>query len=163
MENRYLPLSPWLVQFRFFGVVFGCLVVYSAAPAMTTLEFTGTGILVCLILLGVSLYFCVMYVYRGFREELIISPQGIRYTTFGYKLFVGWSNVKRMGKIARNGLEGVYVSAQPNEVQTWMGGTPTTEKEFFVPLGIFSKKWQETVIGEQIKQYAPHLFENGAQ
>ena len=163
MENRYLPLSPWLIQFRFFGLIFGLLVAYSAALPMLAVGFTGTGILLSFILLGASLYFCVMLLYRGFCEELIISPEGIRYTTFGYKLLVGWSNVKRMGKIARNGLEGVYVSAQPDEIQAWIGGMPTTGKEFFIPLGMFSKKWQATVIGEQFKQYAPHLFENDSQ
>ncbi len=89
---------------------------------------------------------------------MTLSADGIQYHAFGRSLFIRWENLKRLGKTGRDHTEGVFASYQPTDAKVWLPGMPFGE-EAFIPLSIFAENWRDSELGQQIKQSAPHLFE----
>lgn len=111
---------------------------------------------------GFMAYF---YFYKFLNEQLTINKDGIEHDSFGYKLRANWTNAKSIKAIGILGqINGIYVI--PDKVDNWLK-LPTKwlvninqQGEYFVPLSMFDINWRDSELGQQIKQYVPHLFEN---
>jgi hypothetical protein len=158
METKYIPVASRLRSFRIFGAEFALVAIYIGSMMPDTQLTKISGILLLIIIL-VALFFGAMNVYRGFFEQMTLSANGIQYRTFGRSVFVRWKNLERIGTTSRaKNLEGVFASFQPEDTKVWLPGM-SLGKEIFIPLAIFADNWQDSDLGKQIKQYAPHLFE----
>jgi hypothetical protein len=158
METKYFPAARRLRAFRISGAEFALVAIYVGSLMPNTDLTKITGILLLSIIL-VALFFGAMYAYRGFFEKMTLSTNGIQYHTFGRSIFVRWANLERIGATSRaKNIEGVFAPCQPDDTRVWLPGIPLG-KEIFIPLAIFADNWRDSNLGQQIKQYAPHLFE----
>ncbi|MBI5935246.1 MAG: hypothetical protein HY867_16215 [Chloroflexi bacterium] len=106
----------------------------------------------------ISLYWVFRCFYRGYRESIILSEKGIEYNSFGYVVGVKWESMKRLGFRWDDNYRstGVFASEYSVTKKIW---SPNMFKEVFIPLSKFSNNWRDSDLGQQIKQHAPHLFE----
>jgi hypothetical protein len=82
------------------------------------------------------------------KSRLIISSEGLTYKSFSTDWTAKWSGELSFGTLQRPffKIEGIYVPYQ-------MKGRR------FIPLSQFADNWRTSELGGQIKQHAPHLFE----
>lgn len=104
----------------------------------------------------VDLYCFIGMVYAILSEKITVTQDGFEYK-FAPSQHISkkWGDVKRIG-IQLNALrqiEGLYV--RKSRVPEF---SSAHEKLDFVPLSIFAENWRDSELGQQIKQYAPHLF-----
>jgi hypothetical protein len=158
METKYFPAARRLRSFRISGAEFALVAIYVGSLMPNTDLTKITGILLMIIIL-VALFFGAMYAYRGFLEKLTLSTNGIQYHTFGCSFSVRWASLERIGATSRaKNIEGVFSPYQPDNTKVWLPAI-SHGKENFIPLAIFADDWRDSDLGRQIKQYAPHLFE----
>ena len=118
--------------------------------------------------LGIGLYAFYILFKKLKDEHLSISQEGVEYSAPGINFEVRWNDFEKISTHWRYGFhhECLLVSNAKVRVKKWRGGNfgipaPAnfwTEKTI-VPLSCFAKNWRDTELGVQIKQYAPHLFE----
>ena len=78
-----------------------------------------------------------------------------------FRIIVGWNGFKR---ICRFGfIEGLFITDHYflNVTHPFLPDWETYSNfatYFFIPLSIFINNWRNSELGQQIKQYAPHLF-----
>jgi hypothetical protein len=87
----------------------------------------------------------IFFIYNAFFEKLIISESGIEYRTFLRHLFLSWEQVE---SIPAHFAFKILVAKSSKET-----------KKSNISLYLFADNPIEGEIGQQIKQYAPHLFE----
>ena len=118
-------------------------------------------LLVLFVLSGLMAYF---FLYKFKKEQLIISEGGIEHESFGYRLHSKWVNTKYIKSIGTLGhINGINVL--PDNLFPWLKlpirwlANITSQGEYFIPLSMFDINWRDSELGQQIKQYAPHLFD----
>lgn len=159
METKYIPSPRQLSNFRTFSIEFAFCALYLLYTLLFRTSLSGIQTILLIFPLAVSLYFFFMFMYRSLYEKIMVSPSGIRHTAFGYEVFTSWTNLVRIGKTRLGNREGIYLSRQPGDVRTWLIGT-SIGQELFIPISIFADNWSESELGQQIKRYAPQLFNN---
>lgn len=97
-----------------------------------------------------------------YEQRIVINQQGIMYYGVGFAIEVEWKNFMKIDADFLLGEEGLFVSRshviakfQYFNLKPYKG----FREKFFVPLSRFQKNWRDSELGQQIKQYAPHLFE----
>jgi len=125
---------------------------------------TPSGFILYLLIFGI---FSIARNFRALEEEIIyISANTIEYRRLGSTFEVRWENIKEIS-------QGWYLYKQDcfvidksliriKEMSFW--GYPILYKLFdfqnvIIPLSCFDTNWRDSGLGQQIKQYAPHLFE----
>jgi hypothetical protein len=127
-----------------------------------------------------NLFFC-LYLFVGigrllywiWNESIVISEEGIVYKTSGITIGIPWNHIEEVRKVF------IFVfcsrqdcliadQSQVKIISTLLPGTfllPINAglnlQKAIIPLLHFSKNWYESDLGQQIKQYAPHLIEKG--
>lgn len=114
-------------------------------------------ILTSIFLIGSSLF--VVYGIR--RTHLTLSESGIEYRTLGYRANVAWREVDRIGLVKTD--RGVYeglILRKPGVVrQGWAANFFSMSSHLeAIPLTSFESRWKQGRLGQDLKQYAPHLF-----
>lgn len=104
----------------------------------------------------------VMAIYVTNNTRIVITRKGIEYyvpLNFAYE--VEWGNIIEIGYYWFR--EGLFVDKTSIEIIYDIRRMYAALMDFgqysFVPLGIFANGWRKSELGQQIKQYAPHLFE----
>jgi hypothetical protein len=155
LSNRYKLLfgSLWLSPLLF--IIPLCIGMYSLLP-------TEAWIFMSILLTGGEV---VSSIIRVYSEYLVISENGIKYNTALNKTKANWSDVEKISPFPwwffkTDGLFVIQPEFRSKSLsfsslfdKSWMN------KRRFIPLGIFSENWRDSVLGQQIKQYAPHLFQ----
>jgi len=115
--------------------------------------------------IGKYLIFSLTFVYgiymiiAAYTEKLVVSPDGISFERMGLFIFVKWADMDHIGfrRVLRISYEGIFVPREKVVLKGfesfWVFG-----KEITINLFNYSDDWRNSELGEQIKQYAPHLF-----
>jgi hypothetical protein len=108
------------------------------------------------------------YVYWIRKENISISALGIVYDTPGLILETDWANIQKISRCWRFLIrQDCLVVDQSNiKIKHWAiyaNSYPSVLKNYpqniANPLSCFSSNWRVSNLGQQIKQYAPHLIE----
>jgi hypothetical protein len=134
------------------------------------------GALVFLILFAPLSYLFAMAILWQTRGRLITSPEGITYATLGYCIFTPWVHVA--GKGSRNerlmqksprsrlitGLE-LRQPAPLLKIRPWLPSffPPLQQASLFIPLGNVVSDWEYSELGEDIRRYAPQIWQEGSE
>lgn len=94
--------------------------------------------------------------------RIVTSPAGIGFYSPGFELHTDWANLKKIG--SHTVLFGLrkydcLLLCQPGTQKyirwiSWM--TRKVEKEISLSL---HRNWRESALGQELKKYAPHLFD----
>src|SRR4030095_7268463 len=100
-------------------------------------------------------------------SHIVVSEDGVVWHSLGFTLWIRWEDVEKIshqfyGFSIQEGLASTKLMVQINK--TGVGYLPTPWQippvKPFIPLSCFVDNWRTSDLGQQIKQYAPHLFEN---
>ena len=107
----------------------------------------------------ISIVYARREISRALTETLVITPSGVEYATFDFNLFSKWGDIKRIAKERDYFIKvtGICVDKATSEIRKSNLGT--TNSEFFIPISTFSKNWEDSEVGKQIRKYAPQLFD----
>lgn len=130
------------------------LIILTAGSAIRI--FIGVGVAFLL----VAAYFILL----ASQIRVITTPEGIEYRQVGYGVKSSWDNIDRIltvksGIVEREGL----LLKEPNlEPSWWYRLVPDRHKEHrgrFIPFTPLMPNWRGGSLGLDIRQYAPHLFD----
>jgi hypothetical protein len=162
MSKEYRFTSFWKWFHRIYGAFF------AVAPLLILYDFTFKNNFIgrddyCLIpwLIALCVFYAIHGLFHGYFERDILSPDGFQYHTLGYSFRTDWKNLQQTGNRWQGLIykfEGVFVRYFSDDLKVWLPGV-IWGKEIFVPLSMFSDPWSNSDLGQQIKQYAPHLFQ----
>ena len=135
------------------GIIFlltGFPVFYQISPCLIAPYFA-------FFLIGCALVFA-----DSLEQRIVVSGTGVEYYGIGFALEANWKNVKKAGYDWISGDEGLYIDKSLIVAKTryfnlkpYKGFRDT----FVIPTSGFAENWRDAQLGQQIKQYAPHLFE----
>lgn len=124
---------------------------------------------ICLLILVPVEVFFVFYLLLRARVRLVISGDGIGYSTVGYRIFTPWDNVAGFGVRREllqspswidviSGLElhqpAPIYKAHPL-VRLFLWGHQINRPSFFIPVSNVIENWQHGEVAEAIQRYAP--------
>jgi len=116
--------------------------------------------------LGVYGAFILIAAFKNIAGEKIeISGKGIEYHRLGLTFNTKWENVRELETqwFPPFEQEGILLDPDQIRITEWWSGNYTGYggwgRKSFIPLSKFSETWRDSELGQQIKQYAPHLFE----
>ncbi len=102
-------------------------------------------------------------------EHIIVSEKGIEYYAPGVVFEAGWKSIEKVSRYWHNGFrqDCLVVDNSQVRMKKWsffLGRNLPMPFGFalqktLIPLSGFSDNWRDSELGRQIKQYAPHLFE----
>jgi len=107
--------------------------------------------------LSLMLFVCAaINIVVGYTEKLVVSPDGISLEQAGFSLFVKWEDMDRIAfhRFLGVSYEGIFT---PREKVIFKGFW-SYGKEVPINLFRYGDDWRNSELGQQIKQYAPHLF-----
>ena len=120
--------------------------------------------------IGAGLFNIYYIVQRIQKEYIIVHEKGIEYNSPGISLEANWEDIKEISSYWHNGFRNECLLIDNSRVHMkktslFMQRTIPTPfevvpKETIIPLSCFSENWRGSELGQQIKQYAPHLFSN---
>lgn len=111
----------------------------------------------------------IRFVYWIQYESITITPETIEYNTPGMILVVKWKDIEEISHCWRFLIrqECLVLDRSNSTIKEWALYANTYShplknylQSVAIPLSCFSENWRDTELGQQIKQYAPHLFEN---
>ena len=139
----------------------GFLFIIAIAVADAFLFFS-----IYLVLLGVGL---IWFLSRDVQHEyLVVSEHICSYHRFGAVFEVKWKNVKKpeyrwhLDMLSRQ--ECLIIDKQNIKIKKmafwgrWYTRRAFNLQETFIPVACFADNWRDSKLGQQIKEYAPHLF-----
>ena len=135
------------------GIVFlltGFPVFYQISPCLIAPYFA-------LFLIG-----CALIIADSLEQRIVVSENGVEYYGVGFAIEANWKNVKKVGYDWISGDEGLYIDKSLIVTKTrYFNFKPYKgfRDTFVVPISRFAENWRDSELGQQIKQYAPHLFE----
>lgn len=106
-------------------------------------------------------------VHRTYSEYIVISQDEITYHTALSIIKANWANVEII-KTSRWWFfkpEGLIVDNSEVKMRSFVSSVSLSlsrsfmSSKRFIPLSAFSENWRDSELGQQIKQYAPHLFQ----
>jgi hypothetical protein len=161
MQTEYKLSLKWRL---FYGILFGIYLtiviylLYSLIIGVDLNQIQRFCSIPFLVIAGIL--WSAKWFHRAFWEKIIVYPKEIQYQALGYTTNINWLGLKRTGK-SRQGafvLDGIFVPYSPENIKIWLPGVFFKNGDF-IPLSMFSDNWRDSELGQQIKQYAPHLFE----
>ena len=119
----------------------------------------------------------------GSRSRIVTSPGGLEYHTVGFSISTTWDNIERIDQIpifqdvrppvqriltkkARMGFAGQVeglVLRQPVTIQTRFWERGATGPQRHIILSVEFKRWRDSGLEKDLRQYAPHLFARAAR
>ena len=118
--------------------------------------------------LGLGLFGIYVTLKRIRSEHIIVSDHGIEYHTPWMIVETKWESIEKVSFFWHNGYryECLLVDNSQTRIRKWSFPEryppapfrEMTRKTIF-PLSCFANNWRDSELGQQIKQYAPHLFE----
>ena len=122
-----------------------------------------------LYLLGLGLFGIYNLIQKVRNEHIIVSEKGIEYYAPGIIFETNWKSIEQISTYWHNGSrqDCLLVDSSQIRMKKWsffLGrNLPMpfgfTLNKTLIPLSGFSENWRDSELGQQIKQYAPHLFE----
>jgi len=98
---------------------------------------------------------------------MVISESGIIIYSFGFTFWTRWKYVEKISRrfYGFSVQEGLTLNKQMIRLNKIGIGYMPMPWQFppvkpFIPLSYYIDNWRDSELGQQIKQYAPHLFEN---
>ena len=120
---------------------------------------SASNLLACLLIYFLGLF--LLPIYSIFNEHIILTENEITFCRLGLEFKTRWGNIEAIGVFLFQ--EGLYIDKSKIKIMKWFLGTIETYmglgQEVFIPLSFYSTHWRDSELGQQIKQYAPHLFE----
>ena len=123
--------------------------------------------IVAILPLGFGVYQIINLVNYYDEKHIIVSEEGIIYNSPRVVFMAKWQDLERLssGWHERIKQEGLIVDKLKLKTKNLF--QQLLSKEFFlrksskafIPLSCFATNWRDSKLGQQIKQYAPHLFE----
>ena len=120
-------------------------------------------------LLGLGLFSTYTIIQTIINEHIIISEKGIEYHSLGIIVEAKWDDFEKISSYWYRGIrnECLLIDNSQTRIKKWSFPArypPTTfleslRQKTIIPLSCFSDNWRDAKLGQQIKQYAPHLFE----
>jgi hypothetical protein len=97
------------------------------------------------------------YIIYAYTAKIVISPTHFTFQAPAQRISIPWQDVE---SIKRTRFLGVRFEAlfAPKDKAT-IKGFPVSGKAVSINLFNFSDSWRESELGQQIKEYAPHLVE----
>jgi hypothetical protein len=149
-----------LARFAYFLMGFGILL--TIAPFALLLfksskpELWEMLLIPILVIAGLSqLMFPSLLLWQLRDTHILVSPDGITYTSPSMALKCAWYNLER---IRENGQYNSLVLRKPVELKcAWWSRLFSRQAVQEIPLSWFPG-WQGKELGQEIKRYAPHLF-----
>jgi hypothetical protein len=118
------------------------------------------------ICLGIYSILILLFTFKNITDEHVeLSINGIEYHKFGLTLNVKWENIEKINEYWSIPFrqEGLCIDPDQIRITEWWLGSYTSHsgwsRKVFIPLSTFADNWRDSELGQQIKQYAPHLFE----
>lgn len=117
---------------------------------------------ICASIFGTYILFATFKTITG--EHIELSVSGIEYHRFGLTFNAKWENLREINLhwFSLVDQEGVFIDHDLIRITEWWTGYYKVyggwSQKAFIPLSKFSENWRESELGQQIKQYAPHLF-----
>ncbi len=113
--------------------------------------------------------FSIYYIIQTIRNEhIVVSEKGIEYYSPGITVEAKREGFEKISFYWYRGIrnECLLIDNSQTRLKKWSYPArypPTTLLESFrqktiIPLSCFSNNWRDSELGQQIKQYAPHLF-----
>ncbi len=101
------------------------------------------------------------------KKHIVVNDQGIEYNTNRVVFKAIWKDLEKLSSGWHEQIkqEGIIVDKLKLKTTNSFQQLPTKEyflsktTKAFIPLSCFADKWRDSELGQQIKQYAPHLFE----
>lgn len=148
-------------RYKLLHMIFG--VIVSLAIAALPLQFNE--ILSINFVLSILIIFSSIYWIK--KENLSVSEEGIEYNGPDIAFETKWEYVENIsvGWHFPFKVEGIVVDKSLIRVKKMSFGLtkryPTWgfSQIVFIPVSCFSNNWRDSELGQQIKQYAPHLFD----
>jgi hypothetical protein len=117
---------------------------------------------------GLGIFTIFRTVHKILNEHIVISEKGIEYYSPWIIVETKWESIEKIAYYWHGGLrvECLLVDNSKTLIKKWSFpdryppapfGGPFSQKTIF-PLSCFADKWRDAELGQQIKQYAPHLF-----
>lgn len=96
--------------------------------------------------------------------KIVTSPEQLEFYSPGVAISTSWDNLERVGLTKRRFTnvpnESLFLRNPPTQKITPFFKVFQKAPEKQIPLSMFSD-WRTSELGEEIKQYAPHLFSDG--
>ncbi|MFZ5877745.1 MAG: hypothetical protein ACOY0R_00070 [Chloroflexota bacterium] len=161
MKTEYL-LSPKSFKFNMLGA-FGLIlfretmILQQWFSVMT--QYRWLSVTVYVAGLGMLLL-AVEKIIDSYVQKIIITPQEITFQSLGMVVTVKWNDAQRIDTYQYTNWPQDCICAPRNKavIKGWQSFCGYG-KEVRIPLEDFSRNWRDTELGQQIKQYAPHLFQ----
>jgi hypothetical protein len=118
-----------------------------------------SALFLCLLIYSLGLF--LTSIHSIWNEHIVVSENEITYKRLGLEYKVFWKSFDLIGVYLFQ--EGLFVDKAQIKIKTWFTGGIETYmgygQKVFIPVSLFSDNWRESELGQQIKQYAPHLFQ----
>ena len=160
----------------FVSTIFALLTLIAFVVSIQSRGNSIVSILTCAF--GVLPLVTALIFFTGSRSRIVTSPRGLEYHTVGFSISTTWDNIERIDQIpifqdVRPLLERVFskgerigytghldglVLREPVNIQTrFYERTPPGPQKQII-LSIEFKRWRESGLAQDLRQYAPHLF-----
>lgn len=98
-------------------------------------------------------------IFIAFTQKLILSSESITFQRIGLTVTVKWGDIQRVGTYGIGKFQECIFAPKAKSIVTGWASFGIYGKEVYFPLEIFADNWRDSELGQQIKQYAPHLFQ----
>ena len=156
LTNRFKLLLAGLFSLQLFFIV--PLLLFLGFTTLEKWHFGLAGLFIVAEIIGATI--------RVYSEYIILSESGITYNTVYFNFKATWPNVEsvtsdRWWLFKQEGItvNNSVVKTKNPTASAFMVLTRRVNPKRFIPLGCFAENWRDSELGQQIKQYAPHLFE----
>jgi len=119
-------------------------------------------------LVGIGLFNVYHLIQTIQNEHIVVSEKGIEYHSPGIIVEATWEDFEKISSYWYRGMriECLLIDNSQTRIKKWSFSArypPTTlleslRQKTIIPLSCFSNNWTDSELGQQIKQYAPHLF-----
>jgi hypothetical protein len=121
---------------------------------------------------GVFLLSLVVFLWAARQPRLSLSPEGVEFRSIGFKVFTSWDNIERIDSRVMYGegrVEGFALRADGLDMGNFirygrflsLGSYWAMQGyDHFIPISnIVTKDWRDRDFGQEVRHYAPRLFE----
>jgi len=157
LTNRYKLLFGSIWASPLIIIIPLCILFYFSSPD------NGVIIIFSIFVVGTILE----SIHRIYSEYITVSQDGIMYHSMYSTIKANWTNVEtvKIGRWWLFKLQGLILDNPEVKMRSFVSSVSLRisrsfiSSKRFIPLSCFSDNWRDSELGQQIKQHAPHLFE----
>jgi hypothetical protein len=90
------------------------------------------------------------------KTRVVVSPDGIAFSSPGFDLQSTWDNIERIRELGR--YDSLILRKPGGQKRAWWSRLLNRQAEREIPLSMFPG-WRNTELGQEIKKYTSHLFD----